>query len=214
MKDSVQDIIKRPGCRLIRLISGDSMTIPLMVFKKAPLVEGQEVIPEAYRQRVLPMEPAMALEQASRMLMTKDRTEAEIRKKLTDVGYADETVEKTLAKLLDARVLDDNRYIENYLNTKTKRVGAGRIKRDLMLKGIALETIEAALAGIDEEVQLDAAVKHARKALARKTDDKRHQAHLAFAALARRGFKPEVAKKAIEIAQSGLPDQEADSFSG
>ncbi|MGI6696715.1 MAG: regulatory protein RecX [Christensenellales bacterium] len=214
MTDKVREIIKRPGCRVIRLISGDSMTVPLPVFKKAPLSEGQEVIPEAYRQRVLPMEAALALEQASRMLMTRDRTEAEIRRKLSEAGYAAETVEKTLAKLLDAKIINDKRYVENYLNMKTKRLGMGRIRRELTLKGIQPDAIETALGEIDQQVQLEAAVKHAQKALARKNSDIRHQNHLVFAALARRGFQPEVAKKAIEIARSRLQQQEADSFTG
>jgi regulatory protein len=214
MTDKVQEIIKRPGCRVIRLISGDSMTVPLPVFKKAPLSEGQEVIPEAYRQRVLPMEAALALEQASRMLMTRDRTEVEIRRKLSEVGYAAETVERTLAKLLDAKIINDKRYVENYLNMKAKRLGMGRIRRELTLKGIQPDAIEAALGEIDQQVQLEAAVKHAQKALVRKNSDIRHQNHLAYAALARRGFQPEVAKKAIEIARSRLQQQETDSFTG
>lgn len=214
MTDTVLAIIKRPGCRQIKLLSGDSMTIPLPVFKKAPLAVGQSVMLDAYRQRVLPMEAGLALEQASRMLMAKDRSEAEIRRRLNDVGYAPETVAMTVAKLLEARVLDDSRYLENYLNTKAKRLGEGRIKRELMQKGIATEAIEHAMTNLDPDLQLEAAVKHARKALSRGSEDKRHRAHLAFAALARRGFSPAMASRAIDIALSGLEEQEADGFPG
>ena len=211
--DTVLEIIKRPGCRLIRLVSGDSMTVPLPVFKAAPLKVGQSVIQEAYFKRVLPLEAGLALEQASRMLMMRDRTTQEIRSRLKEVGYTEQTVESVVQKLLDARVLDDSRYLENFISMRVKRMGTRRIRQELMQKGIAQPLIDEALEEIDREALLGSAVKHAKKALARKTEDKRHQRNLAYAALARRGYKPDIIKQALDLAQSAL-QQEADRFPG
>lgn len=211
--DTVLEIIKRPGCRLIRLESGDSMTVPLPVVKAAPLKVGQSVIQEAYFKRVLPLEAGLALEQASRMLMMRDRTTQEIRGRLKEVGYTEQTVESVVQKLLDARVLDDSRYLENFISMRVKRMGTRRIRQELMQKGISQPLIDEALEEIDRDALLESAVKHAKKALARKTEDKRHQRNLAYAALARRGYKPDIIKQALDLAQSAL-QQEADRFPG
>ncbi len=209
MTDTVIDMMKRTGCRVIKLDSGDDMIIPLAVLKKAPLAVGQAVSPAEYRARVLPLEKALALEHAARMLMGRDRSEGEIRKKLQDIGYQEQTVAQTLSRLVASRLVDDSRFVADFINMKIKRVGIMRIRQELRIKGIAPEDIEAALAEADGEVQLDAAVKHARKALSKKTNDPRHQARLAFAALARRGYPPDIARKALELAQ-----QEADGLPG
>lgn len=214
MTDTVIEIMKRSGCRLVKLDSGDSMIIPLAVLKKAPLAVGQAVCQAQYRARVLPMEGALALEHAGRMLMARDRTEAEIRKKLESVGYQAQTVDQTLQRLVNARLVDDSRFLTNYINMKIKRTGVIRIRRELHMKGIAPEAIEAALAEADSSAQLDAALKHAKKALSKKTDDPRHQANLAYAALARRGFPPHIIKQALALAREGLQEQEADGFPG
>ena len=215
MTDQVTEIIKRTGCRVIYLMSGDVMTLPLMLFKLSPLRVGQELDPVAYRQGLAPKEAGLALEQAGRMLMTRDRTEAEIRKRLLEVGYGQEAVEQTLTRLTQARLVDDARYLKNYINMKIKKVGAGRIRRELMLKGIPAEEIAMALAETGTDAQLETAVKHAKKALAKKGDDQRHIERLAFAALARRGFAPDIAKKALAQARLSLLEQEeADGFPG
>lgn len=213
MSDKVTDIIKRTGCRLVHLLSGDRMTVPLPAFKRAPLTVGQAIDPEAYRTKVKRMEDGLALEQAGRMLMIRDLSQFEIRTKLLDVGYTEETADRTIDKLIRARLVDDGRYVVNYINAKMKRVGAGRIRRDLIQKGIPAEDITAALEQIDTSVQLEAAVKHAKRALAKKTDDPWHQERLAFAALARKGYSPDIIRSALHSARLALEEQEADGLS-
>ena len=214
MSDTVTDIIRRPGCRLVKLDSGEDMVIPLAVFKRAPLVTGQAVDPAAYRARALPLEKEQALEHAGRMLLAKDRTEHELRGKLADVGYQAQTVEQTLRRLIEARLVDDRRYVAHFISMNIRRMGTLRIRRELQMKGIPREDIEAAMAEADGGAQLEAAVRQARKALSKKSGDPRHQAQLAFAALARRGFPPDIAKKALDVARDQSGDQEADGFPG
>lgn len=214
MSDRVLEIVRRPGCRLVRLDSGESMTVPLAVFKRQPLSAGQAVDPEAYRARALAVEKPLAMEHAGRMLSARDRTEHEISEKLRAVGYQEQTVAQILQRLTEARLVDDSRFLASYINMKIQRRGIMHIRRELRMKGIAPEAIDAALEEADGAGQLEAAVKHARKALSRKNDDPRHQARLAFAALARRGFRPEVARRAVETALSGPEQQEADGFPG
>ncbi|MDD4080446.1 MAG: RecX family transcriptional regulator [Eubacteriales bacterium] len=214
MTDTVTDIVKRTGCRLIHLISGDRMTVPLLVFKRAPLKVGQAVDPEVYRAGTKPMEAGLALEQAGRMLISRDHTQGEIRKKLIEVGYSEPAVKQTMEKLVQARLVDDRRYVTNYVNMKIKRVGVGRIHRELTLKGIPAEDIAEALEKTDNSAQLDSAVKHAKKALSKRTKEPRHQAQLAYAALARRGYSPDVIRRALDLARDSLLEQETDGFSG
>ena len=60
--------------------------------------------------------------------------------------------------------------------------------------------------------QLEAAVKHAKKALSKEMEDRRHQEQLAFAALARKGYSPDTIRNALHIARVALEEQEADGF--
>lgn len=212
MTDTVTDIYKRTGCRLIHLLSGDRMMVPLLVFKRVPLKVGQAMDIGAYREKIKPIEAGLALEQASRMLMSRDHTKAEIRGKLLEMGYTEEAVDRTIEKLIQARLVDDGRYLANFINRKVKQVGIGRIRRELTQKGIPMEDITNALEQIDTGTQLEAAVKHAKKALSKEMEDRRHQEQLAFAALARKGYSPDTIRNALHIARVALEEQEADGF--
>ena len=75
-----------------------------------------------------------------------------------------------------------------------------------------MEDITNALEQIDTGTQLEAAVKHAKKALSKEMEDRRHQEQLAFAALARKGYSPDTIRNALHIARVALEEQEADGF--
>lgn len=201
--DMVEEIIKRPGCRIIRLQSGDKLTVPYALFKTKPLAAGKPIDPVAYLQALAPIEGKCALEQAARLLGLRDRASAEIVKKLQGQGYSLVAVQAAIDRLTKAGLLEDRRFALDYIKRNGRKRGAGRIRFELTQKGVANELIDELMQERDEDEELNAAIKLAEKQFSKRYDDIRVQYQRSFAALARRGFSPDVVRKALEAVRTG-----------
>ncbi len=94
-----------------------------------------------------------ALDAAYRYLSRRDRTEAEVRQRLEQVGTANGVLDEAIAILIDQHVLDDERYARLFVEDKRRleQWGADRIRRTLAGRGIDRELIEQALSAEDPE---------------------------------------------------------------
>lgn len=133
-------------------------------------------------------------QKALSILKFMDRTEQELRSKLSDTGYPDDIVEKTISYVMEYGYLDNERYASAYvrsrMNTKSKLV----IKTELLQKGISKDLAERILAVEYEhdEIDEDAEMIALRRAVAKKNrsveelnmDEKRKL----MASLYRKGF--------------------------
>jgi regulatory protein len=77
----------------------------------------------------------------------RDYTETEIRDKLTERGYDSHTIDETIARLRDQRIVDDDRAARSHVRTATrvKNRGPLRVRRELAERGIADDVITRVL---------------------------------------------------------------------
>ena len=102
------------------------------------------------------------------LLARRDYSTRELRSKLKERGYLENAIEPVLMDLEETRKLDDARYGANVVASRSRRaLGPARIRNELKRKGVAVDTIDQALAGGEGEPVPDFA-QLARQARARK----------------------------------------------
>ena len=162
----------------------------------------------------LPLEPlAEALEReaallttydrALRMLASRARARAELRRLLLRKGEPAEYVDAALERLVAARLLDDEAFARQF--TRSRSAGRGtsrrRIQQELDRRGVARATADGAIAAVYEEEQIDegdVAVQAARKRLRSLAGlDPAVRNRRLFAFLARRGYDSADIRRAI-----------------
>lgn len=87
----------------------------------------------------------------------KLRTEEEIREYLKKYEYDDRLIESTINKLKEDRLINDNNYVEAYVNTKVNLTlfGPYKIKRELENLKIDVDIVDKKLNTIDESVWME-----------------------------------------------------------
>lgn len=137
-------------------------------------------------------------QQAVGLVSRRPRSEREIRERLKRKNVPDETQEVVIARLHEARLLDDmafaRSWVENRITFRPRSAWA--IKTELMKKGVSSEKIDEVLEGFDDEAAVfQAASVGARKY--RNLDRELFRKRLG-AYLARRGFQYHLIGPAVE----------------
>lgn len=183
-------------------VNGDTdILIPGRIFRERPLNEGDPIDLEEFDQWLMIRQYRQALDRAIAALASRAHSKHELEIKLTRAGYRPCTVEMVLYKLETEGFLDDADFAQQWVEARTNRkLGTRRIAQELRHKGVSAEDAEAALAEVDEEDQLSAAVTLVEKAAARSKpgEDSRKTANRITAMLARRGYGWDIARQAIE----------------
>ena len=140
------------------------------------------------------------------MLARRPHSKGEIERKLENAHYDDEVIGLVLYKLEKEKLLDDLDFARQWVESRMHKYGAGRIRQELRMKDIDPEMIDEVLEAATEDEQLQHAVDFARKKLKtiRVSDDRQKVFRNTVAALVRRGFSWETARKAFEIASDSL----------
>ena len=129
-------------------------------------------------------------------------SETELKELLDDL-YMDDTVDMVLYKLEKEGLLDDEAFACEWAATRARhQIGRGRILRELVHKGVSRDVAERAVDALDREEGDAAALALAQKLLHRyagEPDAKKAMAKL-MAAMARRGYDFESARRALEQA--------------
>ena len=147
---------------------------------------------------------------AARFLEARQRSVAEVRRRLTTAGYQAPLVESAITRLQELGYLDDDAFARGWVESRDRARPRGEhaLRRELRLKGVDNAIITAVLddrrlgdgeaaEGDEEPVDVDRAAadrlleRHAR-ALAR-VPDPRVRRQRAYALLARNGFDPTTA---------------------
>lgn len=158
------------------------------------LKEGNEIIYDVYEKILTDTVYRRAKQKALAILKFMDRTELELRRKLSDAEYPEKIIDRTISYVIEYGYLNDERYALAYIrarmNTKSKLV----IRTELLQKGISKDLTERILEEEYEQDEIgeDAEMTALRKAIAKKTksvedlnmEDKRKL----MAALYRKGF--------------------------
>ncbi|MFZ2511375.1 MAG: regulatory protein RecX, partial [Gordonia sp. (in: high G+C Gram-positive bacteria)] len=105
---------------------------------------------------------------ALRLLGVRARSRAEIVERLARRGFDDATIDEVLSRLTSSGLLDDDDFAQQWVAARSRYSGRGRLalRRELRTKGVAAETIEAALEEIDPESERAQAAALAAKKLA------------------------------------------------
>ncbi|MBI3751850.1 MAG: regulatory protein RecX [Chloroflexi bacterium] len=162
-------------------------------------------------------DPNVVLEAALRFLEARQRSVAEVRRRLTTAGYREELVTGAIDRLGDLGILDDQAFTAAWVESRDRARPRGEraLRQELRLKGVASSLIDEAMGerrpepGGVEDPDLPAA----ERLLARhrsqlnRVVDPRQRRQRAYALLVRNGFDSEIAGR---LAQRVIAAEPAD----
>ena len=154
--------------------------------------EGAELTEERYRQILDEVLRKRARERAIYLLKEKDRTEAELTKKLREGFYPEEVLELFKAR----HYIDDEEYGRRYLDNHSQKKSRRRLQYDLQRKGLDRDQIEELLEEIEvpEEDQIREFLQ--KKGYDPEQTDQKEKGKLMMA-LARKGFAYEAIRSVM-----------------
>jgi regulatory protein len=87
-------------------------------------------------------------------LSRRDHASEELRRKLLDKGYDAAVVASLIERLYAEKLLDDRRYVENFVAYHAARGhGPMRVREDLRKAGVPGEQVESSLAGYPDWIE-------------------------------------------------------------
>jgi regulatory protein len=115
-----------------------------------------------------PDDPEAARESCLCLLTLHARSAAELRDRLRRAGFADDVVEKVVADLAGAGLVDDLEFARSWVAGRqaTGGIGKQKLRWELRRKGVASELIERVIEeAIHEDTEIEQALLLARKRL-------------------------------------------------
>ncbi|MBI1885114.1 MAG: RecX family transcriptional regulator [Chloroflexi bacterium] len=142
-----------------------TLALSLEVIADAGLRVGDEVTPDRLEALRDADARQQALNSALRLLSYRPRSEAELRLRLARKGAAAALVDETLARLRSLGLLDDGAFARYWVESRQQLSPRGRrlLWRELTAKGVDRETVQEAVASLDDaEAAYRAGEKRAR----------------------------------------------------
>lgn len=136
---------------------------------------------------------------ALHLLTVMDRTEAQLREKLS-AGYEKEIVDEAVSYVKSYGYIDDARYVRNYIESKSRTKSRRQIEQELIYKkGISKEVaeqgfLEAEMADLTEVIR-----SYMRKKNIQPETCDPMQKQKFFAYMMRKGFQIEDLKKVFDL---------------
>ena len=184
-------------------------------FTERPFAEGQEIDLDEVRQWLLPRQYPDALNYAVSLLALRARSTGELRQKLLQRHYMEDTADMVIYKLEKEHFVNDEQFAEDYARQLSQRkLGKRRILIELRQKGIDSRMAEDAAGQLDEEEAAEGAAQLASKLLkkyARESDSRKAMQKL-MAAMARRGYGYDESRQAVETAMEALRSEEDEEW--
>lgn len=137
---------------------------------------------------------------ALRIVEKTYKTEKEMKDKLLEKGYEEETIEKTIDFLKEYNFLNDEKFSIMYAKDRSKTEGKNKIKYSLIRKGIDKEIVEATLENIDNDIEEEIAYNLAfkkYKLLVNRENDKYKLNQKLFRFLLGKGYSFDLIKSVI-----------------
>ncbi|HLF90951.1 MAG TPA: RecX family transcriptional regulator [Anaerolineales bacterium] len=138
------------------------------------------------------------LQRALHLISYRPRSEAEVQDRLKKYQIPEEMIQAVVTRLRETGILDDQKFAEAWIENRATFRPRSRLalRMELKQKGVNEETIEEALAHVnDEEQAYEAGQKKARQL--RYKEEQEFKRKL-FGFLSRRGFSYEVASPVIK----------------
>lgn len=161
------------------------------------------------------------MERALKLLSFKPRSIAELRERLLEKIWAEESVvDQVIARLIELRYLDDEQFAASYASSRLtiRPLGRTRLRRDLQRKKIPSQVTEQTLdeiySGQTEEELIDRAV--SKRLRLKGPPQSPEDIKKLFDYLMRRGFGYQLALKKAREAAKGVSaiDEESDLNDG
>ena len=183
-----------PGRLTVTLASGEEIRTTLGVVTDRRLFTGRELDGEALAALRQDSARALAREKALSFVSQRQMSAKELRDKLKQKGFDEDTAVYCVQWLLDHGLLDEESYAAAIVrHYAAKGYGAGRIRSELMRRGIPRELQEDALGTMPEP---DAKIDRFIASRLRDPED-RDELRKLTAALYRRGFSGEEIRSAL-----------------
>lgn len=169
-------------------------------FALLPLQAEESIDPDAYLNRLCALQAADCYEAALTILDQAAQASADLTGKLIRKGYARPAAEAAVARLVENRLVDDERYAQRIAqNQLNKPVGAWAVRRKLMAKRLDEDTIDSVMEDFDSEQQEKACAQAAEKLWRKYSALPAREGRAKLSqALARRGFSWEAIRSAVE----------------
>ena len=176
------------------LEDGGEIRSTLGVVTELRLFRGRDLDPEALEQLALQSGRARAREKALQYVSQRQMSAGELGRKLREKGFDEETADYCVAWITERGLLNEESYAAAIVrHYAAKGYGAGRIRQELMRRGLERELWEEALAALPEDTaKLDRFI-----AQRLKEPDDRDAVRKLSAALFRRGFSSEEIRSAL-----------------
>ena len=169
--------------------------------KKLDIREGQSISRETEERIRSEILLRRAKLRAMHLLEDMDRTETELRDKLSQGEYPDDVIEKAIDYVSSFGYIDDVRYAENYILGRKDLKSRREIRAVLAKKGISGEDIEQAFSACySEDSEAEAVRRILRKRKFSPESADRAQMQKMYGYLARKGFRYEVIRQVIQNA--------------
>lgn len=163
--------------------------------------QGEEIEQEDYDKIMTEVLPRRAKLRAMNLLKNREYTVKRLHDKLKDGGYPEKIIEEALAYVESFHYTDDLRYAVNFISRYENSRSRRRIEQDLLNRGIERNTLERAWAeweeqgGSQDEWGMMQNVLEKRHFCPESAEQRERQKMYGF--LTRRGFSPELVRKAV-----------------
>ena len=170
------------------------------------LKEGEEILQKDYEVLMEEILPKRAKLRCMNLLMTKEYTVEQLKRKLRQGLYSEELIEIAISYVASFNYVNDLKYAMDFIAYNESSKSKRRIEQDLYKKGISRETMERAWNEWQEQGGEQDEIGMIRKQLEKKhyndetADYKEKQKIYGF--LLRKGYSSEQIKKAINIKDS------------
>ena len=152
-----------------------------------------------------PLKSLSPMEYAMKYLALKDRSVADMQAYLDGKEFGEADVDATVARLTELGLLNDARYAQRFVETRTasKPISRRHLYEQLKSHGIGDAEIEAALESVGDETEAENAKAVAEKFLRQFRDlEPQKRRERVFSRLISRGFSYDAVRKAYETALS------------
>lgn len=136
---------------------------------------------------------------ALHILERMDRTEQELRMKLTQSEYPEEYIEKAIAYVKSYHYLDDYRYACTYIRYHQDKMSRTQLKMKLLQKGISRDLLGEAMEETYEADECEQIVALLNKRKSKHTGDEQKDFNRDYQYLLRRGFSSHDILKAKQL---------------
>ncbi len=115
---------------------------------------GSEIDEEKLKEIVLESEKHVAFNKALTLLNTRFKTKHELKTYLKEKGFDEFVIDETIEKLIEYKYINDEHYVEAYINSNKDKKSKKVIELDLLKKGVSQKTIDLAIENLESESEL------------------------------------------------------------